>query len=243
MIGRRAAGVAVDDALDHVEGYVVANDVSGRDLQFADGQWVRGKSLDTFLPVGDLVPAAEVPDPQALPIRAILNGDVMQDSNTSNMIFGVAEMVSFVSQAITLEPGDLIITGTPAGVGAFRDPPVWLRPATRSRSRSTASARSRTLSSRPDRPAPNRRRSEMSFVLVVHMKVKEGEEARALELDARAGGRVTAGARLRGLRPVPQRRGSARRSCSSSSTATKPRSRSTARPSISSGSPPASSSG
>ena len=128
VVGRRASGVDVADALDFVQGYVVANDVSGRDLQFSDGQWVRGKSLDTFLPVGDLVPASEVPDPQALPIRAILNGEVMQDSSTSNMIFGVAEIVSFVSQAITLEPGDLIITGTPAGVGAFRDPPVWLAP-------------------------------------------------------------------------------------------------------------------
>jgi 2-keto-4-pentenoate hydratase/2-oxohepta-3-ene-1,7-dioic acid hydratase in catechol pathway len=128
VIGRRASGVAVDDALDFVAGYVVANDVSGRDLQFADGQWVRGKSLDTFLPIGDLVPASAVPDPQALPIRAILNGEVMQDSNTANMVFGVAEIVSFISQAITLEPGDLIITGTPAGVGAFRDPPVWLKP-------------------------------------------------------------------------------------------------------------------
>jgi len=128
VIGRRASGVSADDALDHVAGYVVANDVSGRDLQFSDGQWVRGKSLDTFLPVSELVPASQVPDPQTLPIRAILNGDVMQDSNTSNMIFGVAEIVSFVSQAITLEPDDLIITGTPAGVGAFRDPPVWLRP-------------------------------------------------------------------------------------------------------------------
>ena len=128
VIGSRARGVSADDALDHVAGYVVANDVSGRDLQFSDGQWVRGKSLDTFLPVSELVPASQVPDPQTLPIRAILNGDVMQDSNTSNMIFGVAEIVSFVSQAITLEPDDLIITGTPAGVGAFRDPPVWLRP-------------------------------------------------------------------------------------------------------------------
>lgn len=128
VIGRRASAVSAGDALDHVEGYVVANDVSGRDLQFSDGQWVRGKSLDTFLPVSDLVPAAEVPDPQSLPIRAILNGRVMQDSNTSNMVFGVADIVAFVSQAITLEPGDLIITGTPAGVGAFRDPKVWLQP-------------------------------------------------------------------------------------------------------------------
>jgi 2-keto-4-pentenoate hydratase/2-oxohepta-3-ene-1,7-dioic acid hydratase in catechol pathway len=128
VIGRRARGVSVGDALGFVEGYVVCNDVSGRDLQFADGQWVRGKSLDTFLPVGDLVPAGEVSDPQALAIRAVLNGQTMQDSNTSNMIFGVAQIIAFVSEAITLEPGDLIITGTPAGVGAFRDPPVWLQP-------------------------------------------------------------------------------------------------------------------
>ena len=128
VIGRRASRVSVDDALEVVRGYVVANDVSGRDLQFSDGQWVRGKSLDTFLPVSELVPASDVPDPQALPIRAVLNGETMQDSNTSNQIFGVAEVISFVSQAITLEPGDLIITGTPAGVGAFRKPPVWLQP-------------------------------------------------------------------------------------------------------------------
>jgi 2-keto-4-pentenoate hydratase/2-oxohepta-3-ene-1,7-dioic acid hydratase in catechol pathway len=128
VIGRRASAVSSADALEFVEGYVVANDVSGRDLQFSDGQWVRGKSLDTFLPVGDLVPASDVPDSQSLPIRAILNGQVMQDSNTSNMVFGVADIVAFVSQAITLEQGDLIITGTPAGVGAFRDPKVWLQP-------------------------------------------------------------------------------------------------------------------
>jgi 2-keto-4-pentenoate hydratase/2-oxohepta-3-ene-1,7-dioic acid hydratase in catechol pathway len=127
VIDRRTRRVAVADALDFVRGYVVANDVSARDLQFSDGQWVRGKSLDTFLPVGELVPAFEVADPQALRIRAVLNGTVMQDSNTSNMVFGVAEIVSFVSEAITLEPGDLILTGTPAGVGAFRTPPVWLQ--------------------------------------------------------------------------------------------------------------------
>ena len=128
VIGRRASRVSRDDALDFVQGYVVANDVSARDLQFTDGQWVRGKSLDTFLPVSDLVPASEIADPQRLPIRAILNGETMQNSNTGNMIFGVAEIVAFVSQAITLEPGDLIVTGTPAGVGAFRKPPVWLQP-------------------------------------------------------------------------------------------------------------------
>lgn len=127
VIGRKASRVSKDDALDFVRGYVIANDVSGRDLQFSDRQWVRGKSLDTFLPVSELIPAADVPDPQALPIRAILNGETMQDSNTSNQVFGVAEVISFVSQAITLVPGDLIITGTPAGVGAFRKPPVWLQ--------------------------------------------------------------------------------------------------------------------
>jgi 2-keto-4-pentenoate hydratase/2-oxohepta-3-ene-1,7-dioic acid hydratase in catechol pathway len=128
VIGRRASRVSKEDALDYVRDYVVANDVSGRDLQFSDGQWVRGKSLDTFLPVGELVPASEVPDPQALGIRAILNGETMQDSSTANMVFGVADLIAFVSQAITLEPGDLIITGTPAGVGIFRDPPRLLQP-------------------------------------------------------------------------------------------------------------------
>ena len=160
VIGRQASGVRRTTRSSFVEGYVVANDVSGRDLQFADGQWVRGKSLDTFLPVGELVPASEVPDPQSLAIRAVLNGVVMQDSNTSNQIFGVAEIIAFVSQAITLEPGDLIITGTPAGVGAFRTRRSGSRPATRSRSRSRASARSRTRSRPPDGSSPRRRRRE-----------------------------------------------------------------------------------
>jgi 2-keto-4-pentenoate hydratase/2-oxohepta-3-ene-1,7-dioic acid hydratase in catechol pathway len=129
VIGSRVKGASPDDALEAVAGYLCLNDVSARDLQFGDKQWVRGKSPDTFCPVGpNLVPAAEVPDPQALRIRAILNGEVLQDSNTSNMVFGVAEIVSFVSQAITLEPGDLIATGTPAGVGVFRDPPIFLKP-------------------------------------------------------------------------------------------------------------------
>jgi 2-keto-4-pentenoate hydratase/2-oxohepta-3-ene-1,7-dioic acid hydratase in catechol pathway len=128
VIGERVRGVSAENALEAVEGYVCVNDVSARDLQFADGQWVRGKSLDTFCPVGPtLVPAGEIADPQALGIRAILNGEVMQDSTTQNMVFGVAEIVSFVSQAITLEPGDLIATGTPAGVGVFRDPQVLLK--------------------------------------------------------------------------------------------------------------------
>jgi 2-keto-4-pentenoate hydratase/2-oxohepta-3-ene-1,7-dioic acid hydratase in catechol pathway len=129
VIGSRARGVSIENALESVAGYICVNDVSGRDLQFSDGQWVRGKSLDTFCPVGPaLVPASEIPDPQTLGIRAILNGEVMQDSTTANMVFGVAEIVAFISQAITLEPGDLIATGTPAGVGVFRDPQVLLKP-------------------------------------------------------------------------------------------------------------------
>ena len=128
VIGSRARDVSVENALEAVGGYVCVNDVSARDLQFSDGQWTRGKSPDTFCPVGPrVVPAAEIPDPQALAIRALLNGEVMQDSSTANMIFGVAEIVSFISQVITLEPGDLIATGTPAGVGVFRDPPVFLQ--------------------------------------------------------------------------------------------------------------------
>jgi 2-keto-4-pentenoate hydratase/2-oxohepta-3-ene-1,7-dioic acid hydratase in catechol pathway len=127
VIGTHARQVAVENALETVAGYLCVNDVTARDLQRGDGQWTRGKSLDTFCPVGPaLVPASEIPDPQALGIRAILNGEVMQDSTTANMVFGVAEIVAFVSQAITLEPGDLILTGTPAGVGVFRDPPVLL---------------------------------------------------------------------------------------------------------------------
>lgn len=128
VIGRPTCGVSVADALGHVCGYVAANDVSARDLQMADGQWVRGKSLDTFLPVSEMAPAEAIADPQDLRIRTILNGEVMQDSHTSNMIFPVAEILSFVSQAITLEPGDLILTGTPAGVGVFRKPQIRLEP-------------------------------------------------------------------------------------------------------------------
>jgi 2-keto-4-pentenoate hydratase/2-oxohepta-3-ene-1,7-dioic acid hydratase in catechol pathway len=129
VIGSRVRGVSKDKALESVRGYLCLNDVSARDLQFPDGQWTRGKSPDTFCPIGPvLVPAAEIPDPQALGIRAVLNGEIMQDSNTANMAFGVAELIAFITQAITLEPGDVIATGTPAGVGAFRKPPIWMRP-------------------------------------------------------------------------------------------------------------------
>jgi 2-keto-4-pentenoate hydratase/2-oxohepta-3-ene-1,7-dioic acid hydratase in catechol pathway len=128
VIGRDVRSVSRENALEAVAGYLVANDVSARDLQFADGQWTRGKSPDTFCPVGPLVPATEVPDPHALGIRAILNGETMQDSTTANLIFGIDEIISHASATSTLEAGDLILTGTPAGVGVFRDPPRLLQP-------------------------------------------------------------------------------------------------------------------
>ena len=128
VIGAKAKRVSERDALDHVAGYICVNDVSARDLQFADGQWTRGKSPDTFCPVGPrLVPREEIADPQALAIRCIVNGEALQDSSTAQMIFSVAEIIAYTSQIITLEPGDLIATGTPAGVGVFRDPKVLLK--------------------------------------------------------------------------------------------------------------------
>ena len=127
VVGRRARGVSKEEALSHVFGYTCVNDVSARDLQHGDQQWTRGKSLDTFCPVGPwVVTSDEVPDPQALRIRCLVNGEVMQDSHTSQMVFGVDEIVSFISQGITLEPGDLIATGTPGGVGFLQRPPRYL---------------------------------------------------------------------------------------------------------------------
>jgi 2-keto-4-pentenoate hydratase/2-oxohepta-3-ene-1,7-dioic acid hydratase in catechol pathway len=127
VIGRTARRVAVDDALDHVAGYVCLNDVSARDLQVANAQWMRGKAIDTFLPCGPWVLTAdEVPDPQDLRISASIDGEVVQDAHTSDMIWPVAELVSFISLTMTLEPGDLIATGTPSGVGSALDPPRFL---------------------------------------------------------------------------------------------------------------------
>jgi 2-keto-4-pentenoate hydratase/2-oxohepta-3-ene-1,7-dioic acid hydratase in catechol pathway len=128
VIGTTVRNVSKENAMEAVAGYVVANDVSARDLQFADGQWTRGKSPDTFCPVGPLVPAAEIPDPHDLRIRAIVSGEVLQDSTTANLIFGIDEIISHASLTSTLEPGDLILTGTPAGVGVFRDPKRLLQP-------------------------------------------------------------------------------------------------------------------
>jgi 2-keto-4-pentenoate hydratase/2-oxohepta-3-ene-1,7-dioic acid hydratase in catechol pathway len=129
VVGRRMRRVPERDALGYVFGYTVANDVSARDVQFADGQWVRAKSFDTFCPLGPVVATAdEIPDPQALALRTRVNGETMQDSSTGEMIFGVAELLAFCSRSFTLEPGDVLLTGTPWGCGEFMDPPRSLHP-------------------------------------------------------------------------------------------------------------------
>ena len=128
VIGQTAKRVSEAAALDHIFGYSLIDDVSARDLQFGDGQWTRGKSLDTFAPLGPFITTRdEIADVQALKIEGVLNGQVMQSSNTSKMIFKVAYLVSYLSQGITLEPGDVIATGTPDGVGIHRKPPVLLK--------------------------------------------------------------------------------------------------------------------
>lgn len=129
VIGRQARDVPVDRAYDHVAGYTNLNDVSARDAQFGDGQWVRGKSFDTFCPIGPyLLTTDEVPDPHTLRVRCWVNGELRQDSNTRELIFRVPELVAYISRTSTLMPGDIIGTGTPGGVGVFRDPPVFLKP-------------------------------------------------------------------------------------------------------------------
>jgi len=128
VIGVRAKLVPEDQALECVFGYTLINDVSARDLQFGDGQWVRGKGLDTFAPLGPFITTREdIPDPHVLRIEGRLNGEVMQSSTTGNMIFKIPRLISYISQGITLEPGDVIATGTPDGVGVFRKPPVFLK--------------------------------------------------------------------------------------------------------------------
>ena len=129
VIGRRAKHVPVDRAFHHVLGYTNFNDVSARDFQFADGQWQRGKSCDTFAPLGPaIVTADEIANPHRLRIQLRLNGEIMQNSTTEQLIFGVDRLVSFLSETVTLEPGDVIATGTPPGVGFARNPPVYLKP-------------------------------------------------------------------------------------------------------------------
>lgn len=128
VIGRSARNVSAESALDHVFGYTVVNDVTARDVQRSEQQWVRAKSIQTFCPLGPVVVTAdEIPDPHALGIRSSVNGESMQESSTSELIFGVGELVAYLSESFELRPGDVIATGTPFGVGAFRSPPRFLR--------------------------------------------------------------------------------------------------------------------
>jgi 2-keto-4-pentenoate hydratase/2-oxohepta-3-ene-1,7-dioic acid hydratase in catechol pathway len=128
VIGERGRNVDADRALDHVVGVMVFNDVSARDLQLANTLWTGGKAIDTFAPCGPaVVTLEEIENIQALPVRTRVNGNIVQDGNTADMIFGVAETIAFLSQIMTLEPGDIIATGTPAGVGISRTPKLFLR--------------------------------------------------------------------------------------------------------------------
>ena len=131
IIGRSCKNVSKEHALDYVLGYTCANDVSARDWQgkWGGGQWCRGKTFDTFTPLGPcLVLKDEIPDPAALKIRTVLNGQIMQDWNTGDMIFDVPTLISFLSGSTTLLPGTVILTGTPHGIGAARKPPIFLKP-------------------------------------------------------------------------------------------------------------------
>jgi 5-carboxymethyl-2-hydroxymuconate isomerase len=129
VIGKKAKNISPEQALDHVFGYTIINDVSARDLQFSDEQWVRGKSLDTFCPMGPaIVTPDEIKDPQQLEIGCSVNGKTLQQDTTANMIFGVATLISELSHSFTLEAGDIIASGTPQGVGFSRKPPVYLTP-------------------------------------------------------------------------------------------------------------------
>jgi acylpyruvate hydrolase len=128
IIGKRAKNIDKENALDYVFGYTILNDVSARDIQFPDKQWVRGKSLDTFCPMGPvIVTKAEIQNPQDLEIGCSVNGVTLQKDNTKNMIFSVADIISLLSRSFTFEPGDIIATGTPSGVGFSRTPPVFLK--------------------------------------------------------------------------------------------------------------------
>lgn len=129
IIGATGRRITADKALEYVAGYTCLNDLSARDLQLRDGQWTRGKAIDGFLPMGPvLVDTTDIPDPQSLTIRCTVNGEVMQEASTSSMIFSVAQLIEDISETMTLEPGDIIATGTPAGVGMAHDPPRYLRP-------------------------------------------------------------------------------------------------------------------
>jgi 2-keto-4-pentenoate hydratase/2-oxohepta-3-ene-1,7-dioic acid hydratase in catechol pathway len=128
VIGKGGKNIPEDKAYEHVAGYMCMNDVSARDLQKADKQWFRGKSCDTFAPIGPwIVTADEIPNPHSLRISLTLNGETMQDSNTGNMIFSIPFLISYLSRTLTFEAGDIISTGTPEGVGAHRTPPTFLK--------------------------------------------------------------------------------------------------------------------
>lgn len=128
VIGKTAKNVSRENAMDYVLGYTNCNDVSARDFQFADGQWIRGKSCDTFAPIGEFIATKdEIADPHNLRIQFRLNGETLQDSNTNQLIFKIPELIEFLSKSMTLEPGDIIPTGTPPGVGFARKPPIFLK--------------------------------------------------------------------------------------------------------------------
>lgn len=128
IVGRQAKNVSAEDAMNYVFGYTNFNDVSARDFQFADGQWQRGKSCDTFAPMGKFIATAEeIENPHNLSIKLRLNGETLQDSNTDQLIFRIPEIIEFLSESITLEAGDVIATGTPPGVGFARQPPIFMR--------------------------------------------------------------------------------------------------------------------
>ena len=127
VIGRQCKDIPEENALEYVAGYMAFHDVSARDLQFRSGQWLSGKALDTFAPCGPALVINEISDPQTLNIVTRLNGQTLQQSNTQHMIFSVARTISYISQLMTLEPGDIIATGTPEGVGFKRTPPIFLK--------------------------------------------------------------------------------------------------------------------
>jgi len=129
IIGKKGKRIKKKDAFSHIVGFTILNDVSGRDAQFADSQWFRGKSFDSFAPVGPcVVTPDEIDNVQNLRLTTTVNGNVMQDGNTKDMIFDIPTILEYISEDITLLPGDILSTGTPSGVGIFRDPPVVLKP-------------------------------------------------------------------------------------------------------------------
>lgn len=129
VIGTTARHVPLESAMDHVAGYTATNDISARDIQFSDDQLTLGKNFETFCPMGPVITTQdELPDPDAIELSLTLNGEVMQQSSTKYLIFSIPYIVSFLSYVMTLNPGDVLMTGTPAGVGCFRNPPIWLQP-------------------------------------------------------------------------------------------------------------------